>query len=813
MAEIGLQLLSWWITLGLHALILLGSVWLAERGGLLRSPSVRQASWRLALLAPLLTASVHLAGGREPWGLRIELPTPMVTVASQAAPAVVSARDPVDLLAIESAANAAPPVVVVRGKGELPTSPVVSAHAAAGDWRRFGASALVAMAWLWSLLVVAAGLRVLLCWRRERKRSLALVEVAAIDVRTEVSQLAHLARLPAVRVAADPLLAGPAALAPATVCLPPWAVGLEPRQRRAMLAHEVAHLSRRDPYWLLVYALLRPLPFAAVASRRLTELAEHACDAWAVRQTGGGRALAESLALCVERGFTGQAAGAFASPMAQARSPLVERVQRLIEDNPMSFERIPLLRRVALAAALVVALLAMPGVSLIDNPLFAETAAERSTTMPPIPPEPPQPPEPPAPPAAPATPPSVPPPPSPPSPPSPPTPPKPPENLSVETRDGFFGRSTRIHIEDSERELSFEVDGKFAFNEGYDDLATLDDEATLIEERGGVKRRIDFERDGDSIERVYSVDGDERPLDADARRWLAATMLQVLRESGIDAEKRVNRIHRAGGASAVLAEIGQIGSDHARGQYLLALFALGALSDGELDVALKLMAGMQSDYNKRTLLIAALETQTLAAPRQASLLGIAAGFVSGYELRMVLVAAVARLADDAAVHKAWFDALASCDSDYEQRVALEALLQRGQLGADVLQRTIAATTRIESDYERRTVLQAAAPLVGSVPALALGYLKAVQAMGSDYERRVALESLIAATAPTSETAAAVLDVVDQLASDYERGEVMMALAAKMPADAALIARYRTSARSLGDHTRGQVERALDRFQS
>ena len=37
------------------------------------------------------------------------------------------------------------------------------------------------------------------------------------------------------------------------------------------------------------------------------------------------------------------------------------------------------------------------------------------------------------------------------------------------------------------------------------------------------------------------------------------------------------------------------------------------------------------------------------------------------------------------------------------------------------------------------------------------------------------------------------------------------LAAKMPGDPGLLARYRAQARRLGDHERGQAERALDRF--
>jgi hypothetical protein len=48
-------------------------------------------------------------------------------------------------------------------------------------------------------------------------------------------------------------------------------------------------------------------------------------------------------------------------------------------------------------------------------------------------------------------------------------------------------------------------------------------------------------------------------------------------------------------------------------------------------------------------------------------------------------------------------------------------------------------------------------------------------------------------------------------SDFEAGQVLVALATRMPDDAGLRERYRSSARRLGDFERGRAEKALDRF--
>jgi hypothetical protein len=87
----------------------------------------------------------------------------------------------------------------------------------------------------------------------------------------------------------------------------------------------------------------------------------------------------------------------------------------------------------------------------------------------------------------------------------------------------------------------------------------------------------------------------------------------------------------------------------------------------------------------------------------------------------------------------------------------------------------------------------------------------VDVIDADYERREALMALIRGSGFGQASAVAVLDSLAKVNSDYECREVLTALAAVMPNDAALIARYRDVARKLSDFERGEAERALDRF--
>jgi len=100
------------------------------------------------------------------------------------------------------------------------------------------------------------------------------------------------------------VLPSPVALQGGRIVLPRWAIeSLDRAQLRAMIAHETAHIARRDPAWKSLTACWRAVFWfvpTAFAQRRLDDLAELACDAFAAGCLGNARGLAECLAVCAE---------------------------------------------------------------------------------------------------------------------------------------------------------------------------------------------------------------------------------------------------------------------------------------------------------------------------------------------------------------------------------------------------------------------------------------------------------------------------------------------------------------------------------
>ena len=143
-----------------------------------------------------------------------------------------------------------------------------------------------------------------------------------------------------IRLTTSATCAVPLALAGRQVVLPERFLDqLDAEQQHAALAHEIAHVVRRDPAWRVVAGVLERAfffqPLNRIARVRLAESAEFLCDQWAVQHTRRPLALARCLsavAAWTSQESDGVLAGA--SPMAHSDSPLVRRVTRILADGP-----------------------------------------------------------------------------------------------------------------------------------------------------------------------------------------------------------------------------------------------------------------------------------------------------------------------------------------------------------------------------------------------------------------------------------------------------------------------------------------------
>jgi HEAT repeat protein/beta-lactamase regulating signal transducer with metallopeptidase domain len=384
---------GWLLTYVVHSTILLGGVALATRF-LVRRESLRESLWKAALVGGVVTATLAMAVPR-PGAVRVDVAA--LGVANGAASPEgqsleAAAPGPGWELDVEAGAGGAgdvevstEPAASVEPEVDVDRDGEVDVDAAAGfaaggegagaalpdaarpvaattDPSTTGASPWVlALTSIWALIAGALLLRLSyrhlrLRWLLRSRREVPGGDPAAVML-TELRRAAGVWK--PVRLTCSSLVGTPLALGGVEVCVPERLLTeLGPEEQRAALAHELAHLARRDPVWQIAGAVVGAVlffqPLNQLARRGIRSAAEYLADGWAVEQTGSRMELARCLAAVagwVAPSREPALAGTVA--MAEGGSPLLVRVQRLLEREPEAPTRLVL--HLALAVGVVAA--------------------------------------------------------------------------------------------------------------------------------------------------------------------------------------------------------------------------------------------------------------------------------------------------------------------------------------------------------------------------------------------------------------------------------------------------------------------------
>jgi hypothetical protein len=172
--------------------------------------------------------------------------------------------------------------------------------------------------------------------------------------------------------------------------------------------------------------------------------------------------------------------------------------------------------------------------------------------------------------------------------------------------------------QDDYNRMDLEIRGSVEFTDNDSDVKNISSDGYFrLEHWSGGPSRIYLVRPGSNgIERLYSVEGASKALDADGRAWLARVLPDAIRESAIDATGRVKRILRQQGPAGVFAEVNKIRSDHSRRIYLENLLEYGTLNADNLRETMRLGRKISSDGEKARLLVEAARRYRTTAVRE-----------------------------------------------------------------------------------------------------------------------------------------------------------------------------------------------------
>lgn len=367
---------AWLSTYLLHSTALLVAALLLGRWLGSRHLAVEESLLRVAVVGGLLTATFQSGLGVESAVGSIAYPAAAPVFSSGAVEGEVlraSAEEVVATSAPRSTASAQVPLTT------LETAP--TADATAFSW--LGVGVLV---WGFGAVLLTGRLLLLAFSLSRRLRERVDIErgplfrllwrlLASADVDRE-TRLTRTDRL------AVPIAIG---VGRREICLPERVVCELPReQQETVLAHELAHLERRDPAWLLVVRLVESVlfvqPLNRLARRRLQELAEYGCDDWAARHTGRPDTLARCLTEVAS--WSVEEPRLALTPTMAAGSGLGRRVRRLLAPEYVGSEaRVPGWSRPLAAAALIAVVLVVPGFSVLGQEPPAEPPPPESAEL------------------------------------------------------------------------------------------------------------------------------------------------------------------------------------------------------------------------------------------------------------------------------------------------------------------------------------------------------------------------------------------------------------------------------------------------
>jgi Zn-dependent protease with chaperone function len=365
---------AWILTYFIHGAIVAAIAWLATRRMPPRLDGVAEAIWRAALIAPLLSATAQVALGLRPLAGAVDLVTP---APRDAATALAAGPSPAPALGSER---------VITAPHASPGPPDRAAPAREGELDIAGGVMLApAVVGLLLLGALVRGVRSAGAMLRLRRLLAARVPVMDGPLRGALDRMLARAGAPRpVRLSIAPDMPVPIAfgIRREEICLPSaLAARLSARECDVVLAHEVAHLVRRDPLWLAlaiaIDAVGGGLPPGSLVARRLREIAEYRCDALAARLVGSRVAVARGLTE-VARLVAYPVAALAAATMSAPGSALGRRVRRLLAEVPI--DHAPRRDgRAALGASIAVAIASVvlaPGVAAPSGP-----AAPRSDAI------------------------------------------------------------------------------------------------------------------------------------------------------------------------------------------------------------------------------------------------------------------------------------------------------------------------------------------------------------------------------------------------------------------------------------------------
>lgn len=266
-----------------------------------------------------------------------------------------------------------------------------------------------------------------------------------------------------------------------------------------------------------------------------------------------------------------------------------------------------------------------------------------------------------------------------------------------------------IHISHSNALHGIEVklDGRVSFNDDYRSITGISQNGYLMirERRWFTSRILEVTPGKNGPEFQFRFRGRSMPYDERAQEWISEILPDVIRETGINADQRVQELLELGGAKAVYREISRMETSSAKYLYFKRLLQYGSLNNDELlDLAKRIPDEIRSSSKLRNMLSAAASFYLENDELTAELFRGATRISSSGEKRLAIttIAETRTVQSESALEMA--KAIQTISSSGEKRAALVTMPKYCPMDEDVIFEYLYTAESISSSGERAEAL-------------------------------------------------------------------------------------------------------------
>lgn len=249
-------------------------------------------------------------------------------------------------------------------------------------------------------------------------------------------------------------------------------------------------------------------------------------------------------------------------------------------------------------------------------------------------------------------------------------------NESIKAADGVVSQM-RLDWTGSQRHVKVRLRGNLQFAEDDSDIGSLSPNGLFeLEERVDQQYRkieITSDRHG-KLSYQFSRNSRRAEYDFEAKRWFSGLLLEVIRETGVNSRTRAERLHAAGGESAILAEINTIRRERSKRFYYQRLLERSDLSTATLhQLPIRIRLEFSDDAHLRIILTEMLGKKKLPADALSEVIITAKKINNEVTRANILVDVAAALPNDAQLREQLSEAAHTIRATAERQRVLEAM--------------------------------------------------------------------------------------------------------------------------------------------